>query len=301
MVDFELGPKPKRRVVHPTDEKPLREAALALARDGHSVLPLGDGKKPVVKWKRLQTEPASEGRIRRWFAERPVKGIALIANEHECVLDLDAETSGKPGRIRRAVIDAIERELRQVAPLVRTPSGGLHIYLHSAVATRTHSLRGEDGHVADLKARGGYSVLPPTRGYETASDVTARLNVDDALDWSMDILARHGYPVAERAHATATSPTSQGIIPEGERNRRLCQLAGAMRAQGAAREAIFAGLLVTNWEQCDPPLPESEVKMIADWISTKPSGSAPSGALARRIEAQHRRRHGPKPPLGLRQ
>ena len=52
-------------------------------------------------------------------------------------------------------------------------------------------------------------------------------------------------------------------IPEGRRNDTLFRRACSMRAQGFDEEAILAAILNINRTQCDPPLPENEVRRIA--------------------------------------
>lgn len=69
--------------------------------------------------------------------------------------------------------------------------------------------------------------------------------------------------------AAAQRPTGDKIA-NGQRNSTLTSMAGSMRRPGMPLEAIEAALLITNQEQCDPPLPESEVKIIAGSIARKP-------------------------------
>lgn len=61
--------------------------------------------------------------------------------------------------------------------------------------------------------------------------------------------------------------TDGDLIYEGDRNRYLTSLAGAMRRKGASAEAIREALLMENEERCDPPLEDLEVLGIAASIS----------------------------------
>ncbi len=75
------------------------------------------------------------------------------------------------------------------------------------------------------------------------------------------------------------------IIPEGKRNDTLFQLAGTMRQKGMSKEAIFQALKVTNEEKCKPPLPEEEVRRLAQSIGEYKAGNITGGgkSLATKI------------------
>jgi hypothetical protein len=52
-------------------------------------------------------------------------------------------------------------------------------------------------------------------------------------------------------------------VAEGQRNSLLTSLAGSLRRRGASPEALEAALSAVNRAQCNPPLPEGEVRAIA--------------------------------------
>ena len=71
-------------------------------------------------------------------------------------------------------------------------------------------------------------------------------------------------------HKPVESVHSNGRIPEGVRNVTLCSRAGSLRARGASREKLLEALRDLNREQCDPPLPDAEIRAIAKSIGGKP-------------------------------
>ena len=79
--------------------------------------------------------------------------------------------------------------------------------------------------------------------------------------------------------AAARSKRRKALLPpttrsrDGSRNATLASLAGSMRARGLQLEAIEAALLVTNVQQCNPPLPDDEVRAIARSISNYAPGT----------------------------
>jgi hypothetical protein len=63
-------------------------------------------------------------------------------------------------------------------------------------------------------------------------------------------------------------------IPEGWRNATLFTLAASLRARGLSRAGIEAALLAENQARCRPPLPEDEVRRIAESAGRYPAGAA---------------------------
>ena len=78
----------------------------------------------------------------------------------------------------------------------------------------------------------------------------------------------------------SAAPKDAGVIAEGARNSGLTSLAGAMRRRDMGEEAILAALLKENETRCSPPLPEAEVRSIAQSISRYAPAAAASEAPA---------------------
>src|SRR5215831_4606870 len=68
-------------------------------------------------------------------------------------------------------------------------------------------------------------------------------------------------------------------ISEGQRNSTLTSFAGSMRNRGMSKEAIEVALLTENELRCDPPLPQEDVKTIAQSIGRYPPYCAEYGEL----------------------
>jgi putative DNA primase/helicase len=176
-------------------------------------------------------------------------GVGIVTGPVSGVLVLDVD--GPEG----------EEELRKhghpVTPMVRTASGGLHLYFrHPEQLVRT-GIRVAPG--LDVKAAGGYVVAPPSLGangepYEwIVSPDDAELA--DPPGWLMEILGRGrpkgpARPVGER-------------IPPGRRNQELTSIAGTMRRRGMGEAEILAAIRVANEQRCQPPLEAEEVEKIA--------------------------------------
>src|SRR5262249_42352178 len=120
----------------------------------------------------------------------------------------------------------------------------------------------------DLKGDGGYVVAPPSMhasGKRYAVDglagAKALLNPCEIPPWLLERISiprnlEHAEPMADC--------TKWGT---GERNCKLASVAGTMRRRGLSRNAIEAALLEENRRRCDPPLPDGEVRRIADSVA----------------------------------
>jgi putative DNA primase/helicase len=186
-------------------------------------------------------------------------GVGIVTGELSGVLVLDVD--GPEG----------EAELRKhrhpVTPMVRTASGGLHLYFkHPDRQVRT-GIRIAPG--LDVKASGGYVVAPPSLGpngkrYEWVVS-PEEVELADPPEWLMRLLER------QRSKAPA-APVGERI-PAGQRNRVLTSVAGTMRRRGMGEAEILAALEVANAQRCEPPLEADEVEKIAASVARyEPTG-----------------------------
>ncbi|MEE6261956.1 bifunctional DNA primase/polymerase [Plantactinospora sonchi] len=151
---------------------PLLHTALAYAAGGVPVLPLHNptssgcscgradcdrpGKHP--RWHQtllrhgLHDATTRPDRIRRWWARWPEANVGLRTGIRFDVCDVDAREAVP--RLRELFRDA-----PVAGPLVRTGSGGWHLYLRpTGAGNRTALLPG-----VDWRGVGGYVVAPPSR------------------------------------------------------------------------------------------------------------------------------------------
>ena len=176
-------------------------------------------------------------------------GVGIVTGPVSGVLVLDVD--GPEG----------EEELRKyghpVTPMVRTASGGLHLYFrHPEQLVRT-GIRVAPG--LDVKAAGGYVVAPPSLGANgipykwIVSPEDAELA--DPPGWLIEIL--------ERGRPKRPGGTLGERIPPGRRNQELTSIAGTMRRRGMGEAEILAAIRVANGQRCQPPLEAEEVEKIA--------------------------------------
>lgn len=190
----------------------IAENAAQYARAGWRVFPVDAGsKRPRTPHGHLDAS-ADEQRVRGWAMLFDSGGaIATPTGDGLFVLDVDPRSGGK--------VPAWAPETRTV----RTQSGGLH--LHYAIDEDIKSRAGLFGPGLDSKSAGGYVLLPPSPGYEWASDAP-RARITKL--WLMNKIAPTQVRGAE--HAADRLPPDQW--------RR-----GIIHDQVVAWAAYFAGVM----------------------------------------------------------
>jgi hypothetical protein len=155
------------------NEEALLRAALAMARRGWHVFPCAaGGKRPALRgnWQDLATtDPAVIG---RWWSVPYNIGVAC-GPSGLVVLDLDVpghgpgQPDGVPDQADgAAALISLCRRRGQPVPAatftVRTPSGGHRLYFTAADADGVRNSAGRLGPLIDVRAVGGYVVVPPS-------------------------------------------------------------------------------------------------------------------------------------------
>lgn len=136
--------------------------ALNLARAGFRVFPLEpNSKRPMrgASWKRLATsDPAKIEKLWRdpllgWESDW---GVGIATGDGLVVIDIDVKNGGYESlKALEMLYDEIPRNV-----IVRTPSGGAHIYLTTDQPIANSA--GKLGPGLDVRGEGGYVVAPGT-------------------------------------------------------------------------------------------------------------------------------------------
>ncbi|RIK72918.1 MAG: hypothetical protein DCC68_25720 [Planctomycetota bacterium] len=240
---------------------PLFAAALRYAELGYRVFPCAPGSKEPLTERGFHDASTDVGVIESWWHFHPSANVA-IATDGLIVLDVDGDANEWLTTDRALDL--------AVAPLCRTASGGRHYYFRQPAQGE---YRGHAGRLAphvDVRANGGYAVVPPS---VLAGGKTYRWAEDMALDappdrlpeppaWFVEALDQLAASPPTAAHV-ASGAAEANTIPDGQRNATLARLAGTMRRVGMAQAEIVAALHVTNNTRCSPPLDADEVERIA--------------------------------------
>lgn len=223
--------------------------ALEYVDRGWSVLPVRpDEKRPYMgNWLQYTHERATRQQVSSWFASLSGAGVGVVTGKVSgmVVLDVEADCPTPVGELLRRWPTRMWS---------RTGSGGAHLfyaYPHGVgrISNRVRILEG-----ADLRADGGFIVLPPTmhacgRRYEWVEQGAMGAFPRELLDLQAQPRDREGDGwIAEALRG----------VGEGGRNDTCARLAGYFFKKGLERDIVEA--LLQEWnERNDPPMPAREV------------------------------------------
>jgi Bifunctional DNA primase/polymerase, N-terminal len=132
------------------------EWALAYARAGMAVFPVGANKKPLTEHG-VKDATTDADQIRAWWARWPHAEIGWAVPASVIVVDLDRK-AGADGLRDFFEHEGIEADAFETAIAV-TPSAGLHLVFDAKGAPYRNGVR-VNGSAIDLRTIGGYIVLP---------------------------------------------------------------------------------------------------------------------------------------------
>jgi hypothetical protein len=216
-------------------------------------------KKPLTEHGLLDAS-TDEKQIAAWWSQWPDANVAT-PTAGEVVLDVD----GPEGEATLAAL--VEKQHGALPATMTAKTGkGRHLYYKYSSGTAIRNSAGKLGPGLDVRAEGGYVLLPPSiHANGTAYKWLTRAQPAPLPGWVEKLLAEPARP-----QATGTD----GKIPQGQRNQHLASLAGSMRRRGMSAQAIATALLEENKLRCDPPLAENEVRNIAKSVGRYPAAAA---------------------------
>ena len=227
----------------------IDELAMEYVDSGWSVLPVRpEEKRPyMTNWLQYTKTRATKDMVNNWLCNLSGAGIGAVTGKISNMVVLDVEHDC-PYKIE----DLLDRYPTQM--VARSGSGGYHLYYQyptnvTSVSNRVHIFEG-----ADLRADGGFIVLPPTRHQN-----------GNRYEW-----VKRGplgaFPMALLDLRSESTSSGEGWITEalrgvseGGRNDTCARLAGYFFKKGMNYDIVEALLLDWN-ERNDPPLPVREVR-----------------------------------------
>ena len=287
----------------------LALAARNLAAAGVPVFPcVVEGKRPLTRRGFLDASSDPE-QVAAWWSRTPDANIGIPTGAPSGVVVVDVDVHG-PHDGRAAYQRATDAGLVDGAGLlVRTPTGGAHVYFPAAPGREQRSWQAAAG--VDFRGDGGYIIAPPSRRiidgnvrlYEVADIAAHSVGTVDAARLRDFLDPR---PVAPpRASSGSMEVDAERLAAwvagrgEGERNRGLfwaaCRLAekgvsavDALDALGAAAQSAGLGdreitTTVRSAYRATQPAPEATSDRRSQgagrWFSC--SASPPSAAFGR--------------------
>lgn len=228
---------------------------------GWSILPVKPSEKRpyMTNWLQYQHTRATKEMADSWFTSLTGAGVGMVTGRISGVVVLDVESY-----CSIPIDELLRRYPTQM--ISRTGTGGYHLfYLYpngvSKIANRVGIFEG-----ADIRADGGFIVLPPTRHpngklYEWVKKGPLGVFPKALLDIQSQPKVQGDGWITEALRG----------VSEGGRNDACARLAGYFFHKGLNADIVEA--LLTEWnERNDPPLPMREIRTTIKSIERSSAG-----------------------------
>ncbi|MEI6022684.1 MAG: bifunctional DNA primase/polymerase [bacterium] len=231
------------------------DEAIKLSELNWSIIPIGNNKKPLVKWKEFQERLATKEEITSWFKRWPNANIAVVTGKisNVIVFDIDAKHG---------------REIRefQIPPTIisKTGGGGNHIffkYPDRHVPNSNGTLFGEG---IDIKGDDGYAIVPysshKSGNFYEWVEMCSPFDIEpiDVPNWLYNKLFENNNSDSK----TKLWEKETSDVLEGTRNQTAASVAG--KIINTIREEnipIIGWNMFKDWNKNIPsPLPEKELR-----------------------------------------
>ena len=214
----------------------IYEMVLKYRKHGWSIFPVNSDKKPLVEWKKYQTEFASDEQLEEWFNVKNPPNIGVATGEISNLTVVDVEKGGK-------------WEHYPVTLTSRTGGGGVHLfYRHGNVqnSTRIHPL-------TDIRGNGGCIVLPPSLHHSGAKYEWIRKEDEQPFPYQMFNLSPNKNTDWEKLLVGTA---------EGSRNETASKVIGKFLSATSHKDwHTVAWDMTVLWNQRNkPPLGEKELR-----------------------------------------
>lgn len=242
-------------------------AAREYARLGWRVFPLLPKSKAPLTTRGFYDATVDPRQLDEWWLMNPNAGVGIATGmvSKLVVVDIDPRNGGHES------LQFLEEKYGTLPKTVesRTGGGGRHLFFYLDLKSVFPGAKPWSG--IDVKADGGYicapwSVHPSGLVYHWRDDCDPSTPLAHLPDWLLGAL-QDRKDKAVSAVSTATSTTTETVIPEGGRDDALTSLAGTMQRRGMAYESILRAILAENEARCRPPLPEPDVLRIVQSVS----------------------------------
>ena len=70
---------------------------------GWSIIPVGNDKKPLIKWKEYRSRVATQDEIIEWWAEHPEANIAVVCGAVSGISVIDLDSYKGPGTVENVM------------------------------------------------------------------------------------------------------------------------------------------------------------------------------------------------------
>lgn len=229
---------------------------------GWSVLPVKpEEKRPyMTNWLQYMKTKATMKQVENWFNNLAGAGVGVVTGRISNIVVLDVE---------HYCPTPIEELLKKYPTqmVARSGSGGYHLYYQYPTGVAKVSNRVGLFEGADLRADGGFIVLPPTRHPSGGFYEWVQKGIPGAFP--LAFLDLESKPTVQNEGWIVEALRG---VSEGGRNDTCARLAGYLFKKGINYDIVEAMLLEWN-EKNNPPLPVREVRTTLKSIERSHSGA----------------------------
>jgi putative DNA primase/helicase len=236
------------------------QAALTLASLGWYVFPLAERSKEPLKgtsgFKDATLDPAI---IHAWFDANPTLNLGVAVGQSGLVvIDVDPDHGGN-----ESWLDLKMKHGQGIKDTIcsQTGGGGEHFIYAAPLDMEIRNNAGALGEGIDVRAVGGYIVVPPSLHPDGGEYIWAYNSSPEerqAIVLPPSLAELMGKKVAK----PPTAALANGGFVEGTRNASMFTIASALRGRGLGEEELRVVMQQKNSTECNPPLPEDEVEKI---------------------------------------
>lgn len=128
---------------------PFANYALKYLDLGFSIIPC-EGKKPLIAWKKYQKTKPTIKQVENWINKFPKANIGIIAGQISNLTIIDCDDP-------LISLEDLEAEFGKSNFIVKSPSGGLHLYYQFSDIRKAIKF---DGRKIDIISEGGLIIAP---------------------------------------------------------------------------------------------------------------------------------------------
>lgn len=234
---------------------PKKDFALNYLENGWSVFP-ANGKKPIIdEWKPYSITRPTKEQVIEWWTKWPGADIAGVTGEISGIVVVDVDGGEVPPLPPTAVSET-------------SPGHYQYFFKHPGFPVQ-NSTKVIASNV-DIKADGGYVILPPSRHFNKESgkqDFTYKWSIPPKDAGFAELPAN----ILEKIKSKKPVVTIVRGVPEGERNNSAASYIGKLLKRFSEEEwEAEVWPIVQDWNsRNNPPLPEDELESVFESISQR--------------------------------
>jgi hypothetical protein len=211
-------------------------------------------KRPLVPWKKYQTELPTPEDINQWWEKWPDANVGIVTGPLSKVVAFDTDSEEADQYFNEIMPDNLS------CPVCQTPRGGKHYWFKSDVSLRNATAI--NGHNLDFRGEGGFICCPPStredgKAYQFVRGLSIRdIAIPEIPQALVSLLLNN-----KSSYIRGDDSQIQELFMEGRRNSDLFHIAHCL-TKGNATKAESAQVLRIIAKNCNPPYPESEIEAI---------------------------------------